>query len=292
MKFGTTPVFSVRIMDDEVRTSARRLILLIAILVALAMPLMAGPSGVESLVVEATVAELQEMMEGGILTAELVTLAYLSRIERIDSGLNAVISTNPDAIEHARALDEERRQGKVRGPLHGIPVLLKDNIEAKDQMPTTAGSLALAANVTARDAFLVARIREAGAVILGKTNLSEWANFRSERSSSGWSGVGGQTRNPYDTDTFTVRLEFGVRRGRGGELRGIGHRHRDQWISGLPGDGQRRGRHQADGRPGESQRHRAHLPHSGHRWTDGALGGGCGCAAGGDDRRRPGRSGD
>ncbi len=149
-------------------------------------------------IVEASIADLQALMESGAASSEAITRAYLERIERLDGVLNAVIATNPNAVAEARALDEERRGGTVRGPLHGIPILLKDNIESGDPMPTTAGSLALAGNITGRDAFLVARLREAGAVILGKTNLSEWANFRSERSSSGWSGVGGQTNNPYD----------------------------------------------------------------------------------------------
>ncbi len=152
----------------------------------------------EELVREKGIAELQALMETGALSAESITRAYLARIERLDGTLNAVLAVSPDAIAQAKALDEERRKGKVRGPLHGIPVLLKDNIESREKLPTTAGSLALADNITGRDAFFVAQLREAGMVILGKTNLSEWANFRSERSSSGWSGVGGQTVNPYD----------------------------------------------------------------------------------------------
>ncbi len=147
---------------------------------------------------DSSIAELQAMMAWGEASAESITRAYLERIEAFDGAVNAVIAVNPDAIDQARALDEEYRRGEVRGPLHGIPVLLKDNIESRDPMPTTAGSLALSDNVTGRDAFFVALLREAGVVILGKTNLSEWANFRSERSSSGWSGIGGQTNNPHD----------------------------------------------------------------------------------------------
>jgi amidase len=149
-------------------------------------------------VVEASIDDLQNLMESGEMTSEEITRAHLERIEKLDGQLNSIIATNPDALTQARALDRERSEGRFRGPLHGIPILLKDNIESKDPMPTTAGSLALADNVTGRDAFVVARLREAGVVILGKTNLSEWANFRSERSSSGWSGAGGQTNNPYD----------------------------------------------------------------------------------------------
>jgi amidase len=163
----------------------------------LAAPLAGG--GEVPRVEEASISELQAMMASGETTAEAITRAYLERIEELDGQLDAVIVTNPEAIAQARALDQERAESGPRGPLHGIPVLLKDNIEARDPMPTTAGSLALADNTTGRDAFFVARLREAGVVILGKTNLSEWANFRSEESSSGWSGVGGQTNNPYDT---------------------------------------------------------------------------------------------
>lgn len=148
---------------------------------------------------EASVAELARRMETGEATSESLVTAFLRRIEAGDAELRAVLAVNPTALDEARARDEERARGVVRGTLHGVPVLLKDNIEAAGPLPTTAGSLALAKNVTGRDAPLVARLREAGAVILGKSNLSEWANFRSERSSSGWSGVGGQTRNPYDT---------------------------------------------------------------------------------------------
>jgi amidase len=152
----------------------------------------------EERIVEASVADLRSMMESGELSSEALVQIYLARIDRLDGKLNAVIALNPSAAEQAAALDEERAEGKVRGPLHGIPVLLKDNIESKDEIPTTAGSLALEGNVTHRDAFMVEQLRQAGAVILGKANLSEWANFRSEHSSSGWSGVGGQTLNPYD----------------------------------------------------------------------------------------------
>lgn len=151
---------------------------------------------------EVGIAELQARMQHGELDSVRLTQAYLDRIEAIDrSGpaLHAIIRTNPEALTEAAALDAERRNGRVRGALHGIPVLLKDNIDARP-LPTTAGSLALADNFPQRDAFVVARLRAAGAVILGKTNLSEWANFRSTRSISGWSGVGGQTRNPYVLD--------------------------------------------------------------------------------------------
>ncbi|WP_133479389.1 amidase [Cognatilysobacter segetis] len=151
---------------------------------------------------EADVATLSARMARGELTSHALTQAYLDRIALVDVAgprLNSIVALNPQALAEADALDAERRAGRIRGPLHGIPVLLKDNIDARP-MVTTAGSLALADHLPSRDAFLVDRLRAAGAVILGKTNLSEWANFRSTRSISGWSGVGGQTRNPYALD--------------------------------------------------------------------------------------------
>src|SRR5215203_1145994 len=152
---------------------------------------------------EATIAELGAAMRSGRLSSRRLTQAYLRRIRRIDlSGiqLNSVIEVNPDALEIAAELDAERRQGRVRGPLHGIPILVKDNFATRDRMETTAGSLALVGAEVPRDAFVVRQLRRAGAVILGKTNLSEWANFRSTQSSSGWSGRAGQCLSPYVLD--------------------------------------------------------------------------------------------
>jgi amidase len=152
---------------------------------------------------ELTLAELQEGMKTGRFTARSITEKYLARIEEIERqgpGLNSILEINPDALAIADALDRERKANGPRGPLHGIPVLLKDNIGTRDRMTTTAGSLALRGCVPPADAFVAKRLRDAGAVILGKTNLSEWANFRSSHSSSGWSGRGGQTRNPYALD--------------------------------------------------------------------------------------------
>jgi amidase len=149
---------------------------------------------------EATVTQLAERMRAGRLTARALTAAYLKRIEAIDRRgpkLATVIELNPDALAVAAERDRERKAGQLRGQLHGIPVLLKDNIATHDRMSTSAGSLALTGIPAPRDAFIVTRLREAGAVILGKTNLSEWANFRSTRSTSGWSARGGLTRNPY-----------------------------------------------------------------------------------------------
>jgi len=152
---------------------------------------------------EATIDGLQEQMKAGTLTARRLTQAYLDRIEALDGkgpALRSVIETNPDALAIADGLDAERKTKGPRGPLHGIPILLKDNLDTADRMTTTAGSLALTGSIPPRDSFVAQRLREAGAVLLGKANLSEWANIRSSHSSSGWSGRGGQCRNPYALD--------------------------------------------------------------------------------------------
>ncbi|HUU27169.1 MAG TPA: amidase [archaeon] len=152
---------------------------------------------------EATISGLQEGMRSGKFTSKYITEKYLERIEEIDRRgplLKSVIEINPDALRIAESLDRERRTGNLRGPLHGIPVLIKDNIGTADRMTTTAGSLALAGSIPPDDSYAAAKLRQAGAVILGKTNLSEWANFRSSQSTSGWSGRGGQTHNPYALD--------------------------------------------------------------------------------------------
>lgn len=149
---------------------------------------------------EFTIDMLREKMETGVMTCEQITRMYIERINQIDKDgpkLNSVIELNPDALKIAQQMDTERKSGTLRGSLHGIPVLIKDNIDTGDKMMTTAGALALEGHYAAKDAFIVSKLREAGAVILGKTNLSEWANFRSSRSSSGWSSRGGQTKNPY-----------------------------------------------------------------------------------------------
>jgi len=151
-----------------------------------------------------TVEQLQEKLKLGEYTSEEIVKLYLDRIAQIDKsgpGLHSVLETNPDALSIARALDAERASGHIRGPLHGIPVMLKDNIDTGDKMLTTAGSLALSNHYAKDDAFLVKLLREAGAVILGTTNLTEWSNFRSPKSISGWSSRGGQTKNPYVLDS-------------------------------------------------------------------------------------------
>src|SRR5258708_7607055 len=152
---------------------------------------------------ELSLAELQRQLASGSLTSRALTESYLERIDALDRhgpALNSVIELNPEALAIADTLDDERQAGRVRGPLHGLPILIKDNIDTGDRMQTTAGSLALEGNHAAQDSFAAARLRQAGAVLLGKTNLSEWANFRSSHTSSGWSSRGGQTRNPYALD--------------------------------------------------------------------------------------------
>ena len=160
-------------------------------------------TNLESEVTQKSLAELRSALDTGSISSERLVQAYLKRIDALNRRgpeLKAVLWVNPDALEQARGLDRELREKGSRGPMHGIPILLKDNIESSDRMPTTAGSMALAANFTGRDAPIVANLRAAGAVILGKTNLSEWANFRSEHSISGWSGLGGLTKNPHVLD--------------------------------------------------------------------------------------------
>jgi amidase len=152
---------------------------------------------------EATVKDLQSAMEAGRVTARELVQLYLERIDGLDKqgpALHSILETNPEAVSLAESLDGERKSGNIRGPLHGIPVLLKDNVATADRMTTTAGSLALEGSIPPRDAFLAERLRAGGAVLLAKTNMSEWANIRSSRSSSGWSARGGQCRNPYVLD--------------------------------------------------------------------------------------------
>ena len=152
---------------------------------------------------EETISSLGKKLDSGMYSSEQLVELYLKRIENIDKNgpkLNAIIEINPDAFSIAKQMDNERKARKNRGPLHGIPIVIKDNIDTRDKMQTTAGSLAMAGNIASSDAFIVKKLREAGAIIIGKTNLSEWANFRSTQSSSGWSSRGGQTKNPYFLD--------------------------------------------------------------------------------------------
>ena len=178
--------------------------LLLAMAMAMAMAMAAVPGAARTVrVEEVPLDQVQALMAAGKATSVALTRAYLARIAAMDRKgptLRSVITVNPDAVAQAKALDAERRAGRLRGPLHGVPVLIKDNIETADRMATTAGSLALRDNVTGRDAPVVAALRAAGAVILGKTNLSEWANIRSSHAMSGWSAIGGLVRNPSALD--------------------------------------------------------------------------------------------
>jgi len=162
----------------------------------------------KNLVQQSTIPQLIQAMKEKQLTATELTQFFIQQIDELNPQLNAVVAMNPDAISIAMQLDEALSHGKLRGPLHGIPILVKDNIET-ETMPTTAGSLALKDNFTHRDAPIIAKLKRAGAIILGKTNLSEWANMRSERSSSGWSAIGGQTRNPHDLNRSTCGSSSG-----------------------------------------------------------------------------------
>jgi len=174
---------------------------------------------------EVTIAELQDGMKSGKYTARSVAEKYLERIAAIDKSgprVNSVIETNPDALQIADALDKERKDKGPRGPLHGIPVLIKDNVATKDRMQTTAGSLALVGSKPPADAFVARKLREAGAVILAKANLSEWANIRSNHSISGWSGRGGQTKNPYALDRNPCGSSSGTGAGISANLAAVG----------------------------------------------------------------------
>ena len=190
-------------------TRVRAVASLVALLVLAARcgdtppPSPASPAAATFELEEMTIDALQQAMSSGKLTSRRITELYLARIDALDRkgpALSSVIQTNPDALTIADALDKERKEKGPRGPLHGIPILIKDNIDTADRMMTTAGSLALSGAAPDRDAFIVERLRTAGAVILGKTNLSEWANFRSTKSTSGWSAVGGLVKNPYALD--------------------------------------------------------------------------------------------
>jgi len=174
---------------------------------------------------EATIAELQSAMASGKYSAHSLARKYLDRIDDVDKhgpAINSVIELNPDALSIATDLDKERKTKGPRGPLHGIPVLIKDNIDTHDRMTTTAGSLALGGSIPLQDSSVAQKLRAAGAVILGKTNLSEWANFRSSHSSSGWSGRGGQTKNPYVLDRNPCGSSSGTGSGVSANLSAIG----------------------------------------------------------------------
>lgn len=174
---------------------------------------------------ELSITDIAAKMKSGEVTSHALVQQYLDRIAKIDKSgpsINAIIELNPDALAIADALDAERKHGNVRGALHGVPVLIKDNIDTADKMHTSAGSLALAESIAAKDSAVAAQLRKAGAVILGKTNLSEWANFRSTRATSGWSGRGGQTKNPYALDRNPCGSSSGTGAGIAANLATVG----------------------------------------------------------------------
>jgi len=186
--------------------------LLLASLLVCALAVAQNSNSVPTQLNEATVAQLQAQMASGQLTSAQLTKYYIDRIIALDQnglGVTAVIELNPEALALAQNADALRRQAVVLGPLHGIPVLLKDNVDTGDKMQTTAGSFALFGKSALQDSTVAANLRAGGAVILGKTNLSEWANFRSFESISGWSGRGGQTHNPYGIDRNPCGSSFG-----------------------------------------------------------------------------------
>jgi amidase len=155
-------------------------------------------------IIEADILSMQKAMEAGFITAEDLVRAYIERIQKVDSKINSILEINPEAVEIARALDQERREKGSRGNLHGIPILLKDNIDTHDRMHTSAGSIAIAGSIASEDSFVAARLRSAGAVLLGKANMTEWANFMSLNMSAGYSSRGGQVLNPYGPGEFFV----------------------------------------------------------------------------------------
>ena len=236
--------------------------------------------------------DIARALERRTVSSRELVEAHTARIAEHDARLCAVIELNPDALAIAGQRDAERAAGTLRGPLHGIPVMVKDNLDSGDRMRTSAGSLALAGHRAAADSHVVHRLRAAGAVILGKTNLSEWANFRSTRSTSGWSSRGGQTRNPYDaartpggsSSGSAVAVAAGFCAGR--------DRHRDRRIDPQPVLDERAGRDQAHRRAGLARRHRPDRREPGYRGADGAQRRRCRPAAGRARRHRSRRSGD
>jgi len=209
---------------------------------------------------EATISDLQARLKSGELTARSLIEAYLHRIQEIDKNgpaLNGVIELNPDALSIAESLDRERKQKGARGLMHGIPVLIKDNIDTADGMQTTAGSLALVGSKPAHDSTMARKLREAGAVILGKTNLSEWANIRSNHSTSGWSGRGGHQKS-LCARSEPLRLEFRLRRGHFSEPVCRRSWDRDRWFNRVPIIGKRDCWYQANTRIDQPRRNRSH----------------------------------
>ena len=236
-----------------------------------------------------TIPELQELMSARRMKSVQLTQFYLHRIQKLNPTLNAVITVSPTALADARAADAARRDGDDR-PLLGIPIIVKDNVNTTG-MPTTAGSWALAGSMPS-DAFIAARLKAAGAIIIGKANLSEWANFRSDPSSSGWSGIGGPDQHAVCPRSQPVRLELRFGRRRGSRPGGGRGRHGDRRLDRLPVGRQRRRRHQAHARALEPRRRRPDQRRPGHGRPDGPQRDRCGRSPRRGDRRRPERRGD
>ena len=236
--------------------------------------------------------ELQAKLTAGTLNAVTLTKAYMQRIADTNTegpSINAVRALNPKALEEAAKADAERAAGTVRGPLHGIPVLVKDNLDVAG-MPTTAGSVALEHSIPAKDSPVVAKLRAAGAILLGKLNLSEFANFLTNGMPSGYSSLGGQVLNPYNADITPSGSSLRLRR-RGGRRPGGDHdRHRDQRLDREPVGGAGDRRAAAHDRPRVAHRHPADQRHAGHRRADDADGRRRGGRAGRDRRQGPGGS--
>ena len=224
---------------------------------------------------EATIDSLQEGMRSGRLTARRITELYLARIEALNQRgpeLRAIIETNPDALAIADQLDAERKAGKVRGPLHGIPIALKDNLDTHDRMTTTAGSLALEGSIPPQDSFVAQKLREAGAILLAKANMSEWAYWRGMKATQRLERSRRPVPQPLRARPQSLRLQLRIRGRRLGQPGGADHRHRDRRVDHVPVVDQRRGRHQADGRAVEPLGHHPDLALAGHGRADGAHG--------------------
>ncbi len=227
---------------------------------------------------EMTVADLQQGMASGKFSARSLAEKYLARIDALDKQgpmVNSVIELNPDALSIADALDRERKEKGVRGVLHGIPVLIKDNIDTADRMMTTAGSLAMVGPAPAKDSTVAQKLRAAGAVILGKTNLSEWANIRSSHSTSGWSGRGGLTRNPYALDRNPCGSSSGSGAGVSANFCAVAIGTETDGSVVCPSSLERNRRHQADSGIDQPRGHHPHRPQSRHGWPHGADGARC-----------------
>ena len=237
---------------------------------------------------EATIASLQAAMSSRRATSRSITQAYLARIADIDKKLNSVIELNPDALAIADAMDAERKAGRVRGPLHGIPILIKDNIDTADKMKTTAGSLALVdAPTPKQDAFIVKQLRDAGAVMLGKTNLSEWANFRSDKIVQRLVGPRRTDAQSVHSRPQSVRIVLGNGCGDRGKSCGDRHRNRNRRLGNLPVVDMRYSRYQTDARACAAFRHHPDRAQPGHGRADVPHGRGRGDVADGYGRQRP-----